>query len=103
MDVKKDYGQSLFIFVFGLLSLVVVDYSMRQFSGSLNNLGMSEVVWFSLQIIIMVVSLFVFTKNIKTLSVSKKILSSLLFMLLGAVVYLCVIYGYVFSTQIYGF
>jgi hypothetical protein len=61
------------------------------------------VVWFSLQIIIMVVSLFVFTKNIKTLSVSKKILSSLLFMLLGAVVYLCVIYGYVFSTQIDGF
>lgn len=65
MDVKKDYGQSLFIFVFGLLSLVVVDYSMRQFSGSLNNLGMSEVVWFSLQIIIMVVSLFFLQRILK--------------------------------------
>ncbi len=30
MDVKKDYGQPLLIFVFGLLSLIVVDYSMKQ-------------------------------------------------------------------------
>ena len=103
MDVKKDYGQSLLIFVFGLLSLVVVDYSMRQFAGSPNNLGMPEMVWFALQIIITAVSLFIFTKNIQMLSVSKKIISTLLFILLVAVVYLCVIYGYVLSTQVDGF
>lgn len=103
MDIKKGYGQSLLIFVLGLLALVVVDYSMRQFAGSPNNLGMPEIVWFALQIIISVVSFFVFIKNIQTLPISKKILSSLLLLLIGAVVYLCIIYGYVFSTQIDGF
>jgi glucan phosphoethanolaminetransferase (alkaline phosphatase superfamily) len=103
MDIKKDYGQALLIFVFGLLSLVVVDYLMRQFTGSPNNLGMPEVVWFSLQIIISVVSFFIFIKNIQTLPISKKIISSLLLLLMGAVVYICIIYGYVFSTQIDGF
>ena len=103
LDIKKGYGQALLIFVFGLLSLVVVDYSMRQFAGSPNNLGMPEMVWFALQIIITAVSLFIFTKNIQMLSVSKKIISTLLFILLVAVVYLCVIYGYVLSTQVDGF
>lgn len=103
MDFKKDYGQALLIFVFGLLSLVVVDYVMRQFSGSPNNLGMPEMVWFAFQVIISLVSFFVFIKNIQTLPISKKILSSLLLLLIGAVVYICVIYGYVFSTQIDGF
>jgi glucan phosphoethanolaminetransferase (alkaline phosphatase superfamily) len=103
MDIKKDYGQSLLIFVLGLLSLVVADYSIRQFAGSPNNLGMPEVVWFALQVIISVVSIFVFIKNIQTLPISKKIISSLLLLLIGAVVYICVIYGYVFSTQIDGF
>ena len=103
MDFKKDYGQALLIFVFGLLSLVVVDYLIRQFAGSPNNLGMPEMVWFAFQVIISLVSLFVFIKNIKTLPISNKIISSLLLLLIGAVVYICVIYGYVFSTQIDGF
>jgi hypothetical protein len=103
MDFKKDYGQALLIFVFGLLSLVVVDYLMRQFAGLPNNLGMPEMVWFALQVIISLVSFFVFIKNIQTLPISKKIVSSLLLLLIGAVMYLCVIYGYVFSTQIDGF
>ena len=103
MDIKKGYEQALLIFVFGLLSLVVVDYLMRQFAGLPNNLGMPEMVWFAFQVIISLVSLFVFIKNIKTLPISKKIISSLLLLLIGAVVYICVIYGYVFSTQIDGF
>ena len=103
MDFKKDYGQALLIFVFGLLSLVVVDYLIRQFAGSPNNLGMPEMVWFAFQVIISLVSFFVFIKNIQTLPISKKIISSLRLLLIGAVVYICVIYGYVFSTQIDGF
>jgi glucan phosphoethanolaminetransferase (alkaline phosphatase superfamily) len=103
MDFKKGYRQALLILVLGLLLLVAVDYLIRQFTGSPNNLGMPEVVWFSLQIIISLVSFFVFIKNIQTLPISKKILSSLLLLLIGAVVYLCVIYGYVLSTQIDGF
>ncbi|CCK75731.1 hypothetical protein OLEAN_C15550 [Oleispira antarctica RB-8] len=103
LDIKKGYGQSLLIFVLGLLSLVVADYSMRQFTGSPNNLGMPEVVWFALQVIISVVLIFVFIKNIQTLPISKKIISSLLLLLIGAVMYICIIYGYVFSTQIDGF
>ncbi|MFT4764410.1 MAG: hypothetical protein ACI9OH_001504 [Oleispira sp.] len=65
MDFKKDYGQALLIFVFGLLSLVVVDYLIRQFAGSPNNLGMPEMVWFALQVIISLVSLLFLSKIFK--------------------------------------
>lgn len=103
MDFKKGYGQSLLIFVFGLLSLVAVDYLIRQFVETTNTLGMPEVVWFAFQIIISVVSFYVFIKNSHALPNSKKIISSLLLLLIGAVVYLGIIYGYVLSTQIDGF
>lgn len=103
MDFKKGYRKSLLIFVFGLLSLVAVDYSIRQFVETTNTLGMPEVVWFAFQIIISVVSFYVFIKNTHALPISKKMISSLLLLLLGAVVYLGIIYGYVFSTQIDGF
>ncbi len=103
MDFNKGYRQSLVIFVLGLLSLVAVDYSIRQFVETTNTFGMPEEVWFAFQIIISVVSFYIFIKSIHTLPISKKIISSLLLLIIGAVVYLGIIYGYIFSTQIDGF
>jgi glucan phosphoethanolaminetransferase (alkaline phosphatase superfamily) len=103
MDFKKVYGQSLLIFVLGLLVLLVFDYLARQFTGSLNNLGMPEVIWFSFQIILSLFSFSVFIRNTQTLPISKKIISSFWLLLAGLAVYVFIIYGYVFSTQIDGF
>lgn len=103
MEIKKSYFLSASLFTLGLLILIVIDYSIRQYTSNLYSLGLPELVWFLFQILFSIASIVLFLRNTKFIPIKSKLMVGSMLIVSGIIIYILIIYGYVIGTQIDGF
>ncbi len=103
MEIKKAYFLPASLFALGLFILIVIDYSIRQYTGSLYSLGLPELVWFLFQILFAIASIVLFLRNIRFIPIKSKLVVGSMLIVSGIIIYTLIIYGYVIGTQIDGF
>ena len=103
MDFKKFYLTPLTAFTIGLLLIVAIDFAVRHFVGTPNSLGLPEILWFSLQVLVGVFASVLFWKNAGQKSISIRLVYFIPLLLAFLVMYILIIYGYVIETAIDGF
>ncbi len=74
MEIKKTYFLPASLFTLGLLILIVVDYSIRQYTGNLYSLGLPELVWFLFQILFATAAIVLFLRNTRFIPIKSKLI-----------------------------
>ena len=103
MEFKKLYLTPLTLFTVGQLLIVAIDFAIRQFTGTPNSLGLPEILWFSLHVLVGVFASILFWKNAGHRSISIRLVYFIPLLLAFLVMYILIIYGYVIETAIDGF
>lgn len=103
MEIKKVYFFPASLFTLGLLTLIVIDYSVRRYGGALYSLGLPELVWFSFQILFASAAIALFLRNTRFMPIKSKLMIGSMLIVTGIVIYILIIYGYVIGTQVDGF
>lgn len=103
MDLKKFYLTPLALFTTGLLFVIAIDFAVRNFTGTQNTLGLPEILWFSLHVLVGIFASALFWKNAGQKSISIKLVYFIPLLLVFLIFYSLIIYGYVIGTAIDGF
>lgn len=103
MNFKKFYLTPIILFSSGLLLIIAVDFSIRQFTGTTNTLGLPEILWFSLHVLVGVFASILFWKNAGQKSIYIRLAYFVPLLLVFLILYILIIYGYVIETAIDGF
>ncbi len=102
-SAKKLNRLILFVWGGGLVVLVAVDYCVRIITGHYYVLGLGEPLWYGVQILLTLISLFLLYLSIKNLTFKNACFKVILSILLGMFFYLVVIWFYVIGTGIDSF
>ncbi|EIK43070.1 hypothetical protein O59_004174 [Cellvibrio sp. BR] len=103
MNYKKTHLTPIIWFSVGLILIVVIDFSLRSYTGHTNNLGLPEALWFSLHGVVGIFAALVFWKNTTQKSILVRLIYFIPLLLAFIIMYTLIIYGYVFGTHIDGF
>lgn len=103
MDLKKLYLTPLALFTTSLLFIIAIDFVVRSLTGTQNTLGLPEILWFSLHVLVGIFATTLFWKNAGQKSISIKLIYFIPLLLAFFIFYSLIIYGYVIGTAIDGF
>ena len=98
MDTQQ-FIKALVVWFIGLPISIGISLFLRKFLG-VDGLGMPEIVWFTMHIILFLSSLLFFYKSIQPTSVMKKMLITSMYVFVGGIYYILLTWFYVIELGI---
>lgn len=103
MNYKKTYLTPIIWFSVGLILIVVIDFSLRSYTGHTNDLGLPETLWFLFHGIVGIFTTLMFWRNTAQKSILVRLVYFIPLLLAFIILYTLIIYGYVLGSKIDSF